>query len=74
LSAWIIVPISRTHLADALEITSEPIGGAVTFDSRTNTIGLKEDGDLLADSDSFFLKVFKDLGGRSGASVGLAAD
>jgi hypothetical protein len=46
----------------------------VTFDSRTNTISIKEDGDFLAESGSFFLKVLKDLGGRSGAPEGLAAD
>jgi hypothetical protein len=46
----------------------------VTFDSRTNTISIKEDGDFLADSGSFFLKVFKDLGGGPGAPERLAAD
>ena len=46
----------------------------MTFDSTTNTIRLKEDGDFLADSGSFFLKVLKDLGGGPGAPEGLAAD
>jgi hypothetical protein len=46
----------------------------VSFDSNTNTITLKEDSDLFADSGSFLLKVLKDLGGASGAPEGLAAD
>ena len=46
----------------------------MTFDSTTNTIRLKEGGDFLADSGSFFLKVLKDLGGEPGAPEGLAAD
>jgi hypothetical protein len=46
----------------------------MTFDSRTNTIKLKEPGDFLADSGSFFLKLLKDLGGNPGAPTELAAD
>ena len=46
----------------------------MSFDSRTHTITLKEDGDFLADSGSFFLKVLKDLGGAPGALQGIAND
>ena len=46
----------------------------MSFDSRTNTITLKEDGDFLADSGSLFLKILRDLAGTSGVAEGLAAD
>jgi len=46
----------------------------VSFDSKTNTIRFKDDGDILSGSGSFFLKLLRDVGGASNAPKGVAAD
>lgn len=46
----------------------------MSFDSTTNTITIKEDGDILADSGALFLKMMKELGSKADAREGFVAD
>lgn len=46
----------------------------MSFDSETNTITLKDDGEILADSGSYFLKVLRGVGNGADAPEELAAD
>jgi hypothetical protein len=46
----------------------------LSFDSTTNTITIRKDGDFLADSGSFFLKVFRDLALQPNVPHGVRRD
>lgn len=46
----------------------------MSFDPKTNTITLRDDADISADTGSFFLKVLRDLAAKPSASEGLVRD